>query len=421
MSKIIIKNTEGMETPFLRGILTSSLIDAGIEFHLAYDLASDIRHILNNKGEVKTQELREIIISLLEKKSNKEVVERFQSNTNTSSAIMVSNHDGTLTPFSRGEHRLYIESCGLSNDDSSNITTIIYNDLLNRGFTKLSSNELGRMTYDVLFSEISEKVAERFLVWSDYLRSGRPLILLIGGAAGVGKSTIATEVGHRFGIVRSQSTDMLREVMRMMTPERLSPVLHASSYNAWKVQPGVTPDTPMSPELMLAGFLHQTELLSVACEAIINRAMHEKVSLIMEGVHIHPNLLEIIEKSQENSFADCAHDNNFSDPDAHTDTKRHNQCAIIVPIMLSVLKAGKLKEHIKGRGQDVPERRSNRYLNHFPEIWELQSHLMAEADRCNVPIVSNINRDKAIQEVMRTINNILHPYFSHDIDKVFPV
>jgi 2-phosphoglycerate kinase len=203
----------------------------------------------------------------------------------------------------------------------------------------------------------------------------------------------------------------------MMTPERLSPVLHSSSYNAWKVQPGIKPGTAQSPELMVAGFLHQTELLSVACEAIINRAIHEKVSLIMEGVHIHPNLLKILEHNQVNFFSHSAHNNDRS----HTHASTHNQSAIIAPIMLSVLKAGKLKEHIRGRGQDVPERRSKRYLKHFPEIWELQSHLMAEADRCNVPIVSNINRDKAIQEVMKTINGILYPHFSHNIDKVFPV
>ena len=132
----------------------------------------------------------------------------------------------------------------------------------------------------------------------------------------------------------------------------------------------------------------------MACEAIINRAIQEKVSLILEGVHIHPILIEKI---------------------ATKDT------AIVVPIMLSVLKAGKLKEHIKGRGKEVPERRSKRYMEHFTEIWDLQSFLMAEADRCNIPIVSNIDKKKAIQDVMKTINNKLYPHFSHDVETIFPV
>ncbi len=393
MAKLIVKDSEGMETPFLRGILTSSLLDAGVEFNLAYDIASKIRQLTNEKRLVTTSELVDIIINQLENNVEKEVIERFLSTSKISSTIMITRAEENPVPFSRAQHRLCIESCGLSSSDSFSVTKGIYNELLNRGCSEISSNALGRMTYQLLLSEIGEKIAERYLVWADYLHSGRPLLVLIGGTAGAGKSTIATEVGHRFGIVRTQSTDMLREVMRMMTPERLSPVLHASSYNAWKVQPDVGPDVQMTEQLLVAGYLRQAELLSVACDAIIYRAIQEKVSLILEGVHIHPNLLDKIPRDDS---------------------------VIIAPIMISVLKAGKLKERIKGRGQEVPERRSKRYLEHFTEIWELQSFLMAEADRHQVPIVSNIDRGKTIQEVMTTINDILFPHFSHDLDKIFP-
>lgn len=393
MSKIIVKNSEGMKTPFLRGILTSSLLDAGVEFNLAYEVARKIRQQINDKRETSTSELRRIVINQIKNKTDDKIIKRFLSAANVSSNIMISNADSEPVPFSRAQHRLCIESCGLSIDESISITTHIYNHLLNRGYSIITSNELGRMTYNRLESEMNASVANRYLVWSDFLRSRRPLLLLIGGVAGVGKSTIATEVGHRFGIVRTQSTDMLREVMRMMTPQRLLPVLHASSYNAWKVQPDVAKDTPMSEQLLVSGYLRQTELLSVACEAIINRAIQEKVSLILEGVHIHPSLLGKIP---------------------------YDDSIIIAPIMLSVLKASKLKEHIKGRGHEAPGRRSKRYLDHFNEIWELQSFLITEADRYHVPIVSNHNREKTIQDVMKTINDIIYPHFSHDLDQVFP-
>ena len=239
MAKIIVKNSEGMKSPFLKGILTSSLLDAGIDFNLAYELASTIKQQINEKRQVSTSELRDIIITQLKDNADKEVIERFLSATNISSTVMITSTESEPVPFSRAQHRLCIESCGLSSDESTSITMNIYNHLLNRGYSEISSSELGRMTYQLLLSEMGDKVAERYLVWAEFLHSGRPLLLLIGGTAGVGKSTIATEVGHRFGIVRTQSTDMLREVMRMMTPQRLSPVLHASSYNAWKAQPNV--------------------------------------------------------------------------------------------------------------------------------------------------------------------------------------
>ena len=43
-----------------------------------------------------------------------------------------------------------------------------------------------------------------------------PLVILIGGATGVGKSTIATQLAARLGIVRVVATDAIREVMRAM-------------------------------------------------------------------------------------------------------------------------------------------------------------------------------------------------------------
>ena len=43
-----------------------------------------------------------------------------------------------------------------------------------------------------------------------------PVVILIGGATGVGKSTIATQLAARLGIVRVVATDAIREVMRAM-------------------------------------------------------------------------------------------------------------------------------------------------------------------------------------------------------------
>ncbi|MCK5665255.1 MAG: hypothetical protein KAI17_17330, partial [Thiotrichaceae bacterium] len=143
MAKTSITNSEGMKTPFLRGILTSSLLNAGVEFNLAYETASKIRHQISEKQEITTSELRSIIINHLEDNVEKEVIERFLSATHTSSTIMITCDKRNPEPFSRGQHRLCMESCGLSNDDATSITSTIYNELLNRGYSELSSNELG--------------------------------------------------------------------------------------------------------------------------------------------------------------------------------------------------------------------------------------------------------------------------------------
>ena len=90
---------------------------------------------------------------------------------------------------------------------------------------------------------------------------------------GTGKSTIATEVAHLLDIVRIQSTDMLREVMRMMLPQRLLPVLHSSSFDAWKELPGVAEEGGAVGTSLASGYMTQTELIAVAADAVIQRAL----------------------------------------------------------------------------------------------------------------------------------------------------
>ena len=172
------------------------------------------------------------------------------------------------------------------------------------------------------------------------------LLGLIGGTAGCGKSTIATEVTSRLGIVRTQSTDMLREVMRMMMPERLLPVLHTSSFEAWRKLPYGDEGHEDIDRLVADGYQSQAELLTVACDAVLNRARTERVSLILEGVHVQP------------SFADGL---------------RGLDDAVVVPIELAVLKQKELRRRIMGRGTHAPKRRAMRYLDRFDAIWRLQS------------------------------------------------
>ncbi len=104
---------------------------------------------------------------------------------------------------------------------------------------ELSVTLLGYRTYQILRNEFGPPYDQNYLVWKKFQQSGKPLLLMIGGATGSGKSTIATEIAHSLDIVRTQSTDMLREVMRIMLPPGLLPILHVSSFNAWQTLPRV--------------------------------------------------------------------------------------------------------------------------------------------------------------------------------------
>jgi 2-phosphoglycerate kinase len=393
MAKTLITDaSEGTTTPFLRGILTRSLTDAGMPFNDAYQLATEVRQQISNKSNLTTQELRRQILNELRKRKEHDVIQLYEQNAPVS-RVLVQNRTGRTLPFSRVGHRRSLTSTGLSADKAIYITQSLYQKLADNQQTEVSSDTIGRMTYEELKQQFGKEAATRYLVWIDYKRSNRPLIVLIGGTTGSGKSTIATEVAHRLGIVRTQSTDMLREVMRMLIPQQLLPALHTSSFNAWRKMPTYTETKEVTEEMMINGYLHQSELVSVPCEAVIQRALSEHVSLIVEGVHVHPALIERFRKDRN---------------------------AVIVPVMLAVLKQDRLRHQLQGRGVTSPSRSAqSKYLSNFDCIWSLQSYLLSEADNNTMQILENDDKEKTTDLVMRAIIEVLQRDFNAKSDDVF--
>ncbi|MDX2428213.1 MAG: 2,3-bisphosphoglycerate-independent phosphoglycerate mutase [Xanthomonadales bacterium] len=392
MKTIVVNKRENEKTPFLRGILTRSLLDAGLAFDDAFTIATKIRNELGNTKKITTEKLQKRVSDLLRDKCEPEILEQYNVPSVAPPRILVTSLDETESAFSRGRHSRYLQSTGLKTEKAEYTTELIYAQLIADGINSISTFELGYLTYLCLQQEIGDSAASRYLVWSEFQNSGRPLMLLIGGTVAVGKSTIATEIAHLLEIVRIQSTDMLREVMRVMIPKRLLPVLHCSSFDAWKTLPIQDKPSREWDQLVAEGYLSQAELLAVPCEAVLQRAVEEGVPIIMEGVHVHPELLERVPDDSD---------------------------VIKVYVMLAVLKSKKIKARLKGRGVDAPRRKPERYLNNLESIWSLQSFLLSEADRCNVPIVTSEEKEKAILQITREVNVELGKQFTGSARDVF--
>ncbi len=386
MAKTLVTNLDSSTpVPFLRGMLTRSLQDAGLSFEQSYEVASVVRDELAETAEISADNLRDTVIGHLERSHGSALARRYEQLRLAPATIMVRCQEEHLTPFSRAQHQRGLEACGLSSEEAMVTSARMYDQLLKDQVNEIRSRDLSDLTYRCLRRDFGLDVAYRYLVWTDFQQSGRPLLLLLGGTSGCGKSTVATELANRLQIVRSQSTDMLREVMRIMIPQRLLPVLHTSSFSAWKALPS-TGDEPSAPEALLTdGYSAQSELLSVACEAVVQRALQERVSLLLEGVHVNPSFVEKIPREDD---------------------------AVIVPVMLAVLKPEQLRTRIRGRALNTPQRKSERYLENFDAIWRLQSHLLSEADRLNMPIVVNDDIEKVRQRVMAVIIDRLTPEYS---------
>lgn len=370
---LVIDAEERTQVPFLRGILTRSLQDAGVSFDTAYALASGIRDDLNDSTQVSTRALQALVIRRLRGLGKREEAVTYSRHRHPGGRVLVEDTDGRIVSFSRARHERRLTCCGLSADEAGTVTHLLYRHLLSAGTSPIPVDRVGGMTHGCLQQEIGEEAAHRYLVWTQFARSGRPLILLLSGTAGCGKSTTAAMLANRLDIVRTQSTDMLREIMRVMVSERLLPVLHRSSFNAWKALPGSAGIDASTDAVLADGYRAQAELLSVASEAVVQRALRERVSLVLEGVHVNPAFAASIANDDE---------------------------AVIETIMLAVLKPKQLRRYIRGRGREVPHRRAERYLENFDDIWRLQTHLLDQADQAGIPIIPNDDREEVFRKIM---------------------
>ena len=128
----------------------------------------------------------------------------------------------------------------------------------------VSTDELADMTLLVIRELAGERYASNFVRWQRVEHLDVPVVILIGGATGVGKSTIATQLAARLGIVRVVATDAIREVMRAMLSPELMPTLHVSSFQADRAmrEPPIK-----NADALVVGFREQTAAVSVGINA----------------------------------------------------------------------------------------------------------------------------------------------------------
>lgn len=109
------------------------------------------------------------------------------------------------------------------------------------------------------------------------LVTGRPPILvLIAGATGVGKSTTAVKVANEHSFARLLSTDAIREIMRVVDTSG-NTALHRSSFSK-----GESGDAVLD-------WQDTCKAVESGVQATIERAQREGIDLILEGVHLEPS------------------------------------------------------------------------------------------------------------------------------------
>jgi 2-phosphoglycerate kinase len=276
-------------------------------------------------------------------------------------------------PFSKGLLAVSFMSTGLPPSSAYVVAQAIQDDLRERAELSIKTERLREIAADFLERMAGKEYASRYLRMREVAKVDRPLIILIGGTTGVGKSTIATEVAHRLGITRISSTDSVREVMRGIFSRDLLPAIYESAFTAWR---GLRIPVPEGANPVLVGFREQTAVVTAGVKSLIDRAVLEGLSMVIEGVHLVPGYLDAEE---------------FKD-------------ACVIQLVIAVDDEQSHLSHFYIREvQTEGSRPLERYRANFSEIRMLGRYIEDMAKEHDTPVIYSHQLDRTVSDVLEHI------------------
>jgi 2-phosphoglycerate kinase len=378
-SRRITVDGDGKPRPFMRGIMVHSLMARGVPFEDAYRTANEVRARIGTRASVNKSEIatwmREILGS-----------EPFQEERRVPVPVDIAilGPTGRGLPFSKGVLSQSLLAAAIDPNDAFDVAREIERELIARNVREVDRRELRRLAYQTLARHMGEATGERYLLWRKYQHPERPVIILLGGAAGVGKTTLALEVAHRLGIGRVYSTDSVRQIMRIMLSRELVPAIHGSSYDAWRLFPADS----LGDDPVVEGFRAQASTVSVGIRGSVDRAIAENTSLVMDGVSIVPGMLDV------EAYADRAD---------------------VIFLVVATLDEEAFKNRFSARAADQKQRAPHRYLENLDAILRIQEHFLELADRYDVPIVDNVSFDRSVLLIIRHVAEALRKKRAFDV------
>jgi 2-phosphoglycerate kinase len=272
---------------------------------------------------------------------------------------------GDGLPYSKGLMARALMAVGVPADRAYELALRVQADLSARGAESVDIDRLEELAHEVLGENEAAQATRRLRRHASLRELDLPIILLIGGATGTGKSTVATEVAYRLGITRVTSTDFVRQTMRAFLSRKFMPSIHYSSF-----------EVPGEGGLggAVEGFVEQTRNVLVGVRALIERALQEGWSLVLEGVHLVPGMLPPVEG------------------------------AMVVHCVLAIENEQLHESHFWVRDATSDGLRPvQKYVDALGDIRIVQDFILQQARSSGVPIVENGSIELSIGTVMELV------------------
>jgi 2-phosphoglycerate kinase len=270
-------------------------------------------------------------------------------------------------PYSKGLMARALMATGVGAVSAYELARQIELDLDSSGLQTVTLERIEELAVELLGEEWGRPAIRRLRRYGDLQELDLPIILLVGGATGTGKSTVATEAAYRLGITRVTSTDFIRQTMRAFFSSEFMPSIHYSSFEVG----GRDAD---EPDPLLNGFLEQTRNVLVGVRAAIDRAMQEGWSMVLEGVHLVPGMLPTSIEG-----------------------------ALVVQCVLAIEDEEEHASHFATRDTDQGARAPAKYLRHLDDIRTIQAHIVRRARKHDVPVIENEEMQQVVTAVIELV------------------
>jgi 2,3-bisphosphoglycerate-independent phosphoglycerate mutase len=363
---------------FQRGLVTASFLQRNLNIEDAMRLSAALKSGLSGQDEVSTQELRALIDELAPEEKAGEFATPYDANQ-----PMLNTRRG-LVPFSKGVLLRALSTAGLSIEQAFGFSQEIDRWLRKRGGPVLEERQLNDRLTKELRKKFGDSTARRFRMTEWIFKSPKPVVLLLGGATGTGKSTLAMELAARLRIRMVTSTDMIRETLRTILSPQVVPGLHNHSFGAMGSQGGLLSNPR---ERALVGFHQQAAQVGVGVRAVIRRAIRESSNIIIEGTHLVPPLEQYLPPGAEVHFAG---------------------------IMLSVHSKKAHRRRFPERSKRSPLREPSDYLDAFQAVRWIHDDLIELADEHDTVVVSNMDLNQTMIQTVNYFSEALPIESSHE-------
>ena len=273
-------------------------------------------------------------------------------------------------PYSKGLMARALIAAGVPADRAYQLARRLELDLAERGESSVDIERLEGMAQEILGEEEGERATNRLRRLADLQSLDIPIIVLIGGSTGTGKSTVAAEVAHRLGITRVASTDFIRQTMRAFFSREFMPTIHYSSFEA-----GEALGEEVTGDPAIVGFVDQCRHVCVGVDAAVRRALTEGWSMVLEGVHLVPGLVPA-----------------------------ELEGALLVHVVVEIADEEVHRMHFHVRDAATGGIRAmDKYLDRLDDIRRVQTYVVGRATREGVPVVENANVERTIDTVIELV------------------